>query len=42
MLDQAHEQAGRQATWDPAERDGARRPYGAYEGMTIFEAARHS
>ncbi len=25
--------------WDAANKDGTRRPYGAYEGMTIFEAA---
>ncbi|MEE9199173.1 MAG: 4Fe-4S dicluster domain-containing protein, partial [Dehalococcoidia bacterium] len=42
MLDQAHQEAGREAIWDPSQRDGAQRPYGVYEGMTIFEAARHS
>jgi nitrate reductase beta subunit len=42
MLDQAHQDAGREAIWDPSQRDGDQRPYGAYEGMTIFEAARHS
>jgi nitrate reductase / nitrite oxidoreductase, beta subunit len=39
LLDEAHKKSKREATWDPAKRD-ARQPYGVYEGMTIFEAAR--
>ena len=42
MLEEAHERADREATWDPAQRDGAQRPYGVYEGMTIFDAARRA
>jgi nitrate reductase beta subunit len=42
MLDQAHQEAEREAVWDPSQKDGTQQPYGAYEGMTIFEAARHS
>jgi nitrate reductase beta subunit len=38
-LDEAHKQAGQESTWDPASRDGAERPYGTYDGMTIFEGA---
>jgi nitrate reductase beta subunit len=40
MLDTAHQEAEGEATWDPAQRDESGRPYGVYEGMTIFEAAR--
>ena len=36
MLEEAN--PGRQ-TWDPAKRDGASRPYGRFEGKTVFEAA---
>jgi nitrate reductase / nitrite oxidoreductase, beta subunit len=39
LLDEAHKKSKREATWDPAKRD-VRQPYGVYEGMTIFEAAR--
>jgi nitrate reductase beta subunit len=39
LLDAAHQQAGREAAWDAGTRGGAERPYGTYEGMTIFEAA---
>ena len=39
-LDEAHRKAGRSAQWNAEPRDGADRPYGVYEGMTIFEAAR--
>lgn len=42
MLDQAHQKAGRQAVWDPGQGDGEQQPYGVYEGMTVFEAARHA
>ena len=41
MLDKAHRTAGREATWDPKKADGSAKPYGEFEGMTIFEAARH-
>ncbi len=40
LLDEAHGKAGRSPQWDTTQRGGADRPYGAYEGMTIFEAAR--
>jgi len=39
MLDEAHKQAGLTAGWDASQQDGAKRPYGVYGGMTIFEAA---
>jgi len=39
LLDQAHQQAGLPARWDQSRRDGAERPYGTYDGLTIFEAA---
>ncbi len=42
MLDQAHQKAGRQAVWDPQQGGGEQQPYGVYEGMTVFEAARHA
>jgi nitrate reductase beta subunit len=38
-LDEAHKQAGRESSWDSSSRDGAERPYGTYDGMTIFEGA---
>jgi nitrate reductase / nitrite oxidoreductase, beta subunit len=40
MLDAAHRKTGREAAWDPGQGDDTRRPYGVYQGMTIFEAAR--
>jgi len=40
MLDQAHNKQGREAAWDPSQAEDSARPYGVYEGMTIFEAAR--
>ncbi len=39
LLDEAHQREGREAAWDPSQKDGAQRPYGVFEGMTIFEAA---
>jgi nitrate reductase beta subunit len=39
LLDEAHDKAGRMARWDGGQR-ASDRPYGTYEGMTIFEAAR--
>ena len=41
LLDEAHENAGQEAVWNPIRRDGPQRPYGVYDGMTVFEAARH-
>jgi len=38
LLDQAHREAGREAAWDTS-KQAAERPYGLYEGMTVFEAA---
>jgi nitrate reductase beta subunit len=42
MLDEAHRKTGRNAQWETGQRGAADRPYGVYEGMTIFEAARNS
>src|SRR3972149_175403 len=39
LLDEAHQREGREAAWDPSQKDGAQRPYGVFEGMTIFEEA---
>ncbi|MBM4405731.1 MAG: nitrate oxidoreductase subunit beta [Chloroflexi bacterium] len=39
MLDSAHQQAGKRMSWTTANKDGTARPYGTYEGMTVFEAA---
>jgi nitrate reductase beta subunit len=39
LLDRAHEKQKASATWDPKTTDPKTKPYGAYEGMTIFEAA---
>ena len=39
LLDDAHRKAGRRMEWETAGKDGDERPYGTYEGMTIFEAA---
>ncbi len=39
LLDGAHQKTGREAAWDAAQRD-AKKPYGVYDGMTVFEAAR--
>ncbi|MFQ5847272.1 MAG: 4Fe-4S dicluster domain-containing protein [Candidatus Methylomirabilales bacterium] len=38
-LDEAHQREGTQAAWDASKKDGPRRPYGVFEGMTIFDAA---
>ena len=40
MLDAAHQGVGREAKWDATQAEDAGRPYGTYNGMTIFEAAR--
>ena len=40
MLDEAHQESGQESVWDP-QQNGAQRPYGAFEGMTIFEAAKN-
>jgi len=43
MLDESHRKAGRNAEWNKGQkRQGADSPYGAYGGMTIFEAAHTS
>ncbi|MFQ5756613.1 MAG: 4Fe-4S dicluster domain-containing protein [Acidiferrobacterales bacterium] len=42
MLHTAHQKMGRQAAWDTAQQNRVERPYGVYEGMTIFETARHA
>ncbi|MGE0653164.1 MAG: 4Fe-4S dicluster domain-containing protein, partial [Alphaproteobacteria bacterium] len=39
MLDAEHQNAGRKAAWNAADAGDSDRPYGTYEGMTIFEAA---
>ncbi|MBI2165049.1 MAG: nitrate oxidoreductase subunit beta [Chloroflexi bacterium] len=39
LLDEAHRKAGKDARWNTAQRDGASRPYGVYEGLTVFEGA---
>ena len=39
LLDQAHQAAGKKMAWNASKRDEAAAPYGAYDGMTIFEAA---
>jgi nitrate reductase beta subunit len=39
LLDQAHQQAGKKMQWDTASKDGAQRPYGTYQGLTMFEGA---
>ena len=40
MLDEAHKKSNREATWNGSKAGGANTPYGTYDGMTIFEAAR--
>lgn len=39
LLAEEHEKQGTEMKWNTAQRDGSRRPYGTYEGMTVFEAA---
>ncbi len=39
LLDEAHRKSGRVAQWSVGQR-GKDRPYGVYEGMTLFEGAR--
>ncbi len=38
MLDEAHQQTGKTAAWDPSQ-TGDQAPYGVYRGLTIAEAA---
>ena len=38
MLDKAHQEAGVRPIWDPSQSDGNNKPYGVYNGLTIFEA----
>ncbi len=40
LLDGAHQKAGREAVWDASKRESKTRPYGVFDGMTVFEAAR--
>jgi len=40
LLDEAHQQVGTDMSWDALQQNGSKQPYGVYEGMTIFEAAR--
>jgi len=40
LLEHAHRDAGRQAQWDPDDPAPHTAPYGRFNGMTIFEAAR--
>ena len=40
MLDEAHHEVKRDASWDASQRGSGEHPYGVYGGMTIFEAAR--
>ena len=39
LLDEAHQKAGKTSSWSPANLDSAERPYGSYDGLTIFEGA---
>ena len=39
LLDQAGRAAGKPMAWDASKRDETTAPYGAYDGMTIFETA---
>jgi len=39
LLDEVHQREGIEAAWDASKKDGAQRPYGVFQGMTIFEAA---
>ncbi len=39
LLDEAHKREAVEAKWNGSTKDGAARPYGTYEGMTIYEAA---
>ena len=39
LLDDAHQNGEKRMSWDPSRKSGAERPYGTYDGMTIFEAA---
>jgi nitrate reductase beta subunit len=40
LLEAAHRRAGVEMRWETARRDPAR-PYGEYQGLTLFEAAQH-
>jgi len=39
ILDKAHTSAGKDASWDTSQRNGTERPYGTYQGLTVFEGA---
>jgi len=36
MLDEAHQAAGRNPAWTAGDGEDAERPYGTYDGITIF------
>ncbi len=40
LLDRAHAGTDESMEWDPAKKDPKNAPYGVYQGMTIFEAAK--
>ena len=39
MLEDVHTSAGKDASWDTSQRNGTERPYGTYQGLTVFEGA---
>ena len=39
LLDEAHQATGKQSSWNVVQAGGTERPYGTYEGLTIFEGA---
>jgi len=39
QLDEAHKKAGKEAKWNTSLREASKRPYGTYDGLTIFEGA---
>ena len=39
LMDEAHQKAGKEALWNTDRQNGSQRPYGTFEGLTIFEGA---
>ncbi|MFQ5933119.1 MAG: 4Fe-4S dicluster domain-containing protein [Dehalococcoidia bacterium] len=39
LMDESHKKASKSMSWNSSQADGSERPYGTYDGMTIFEAA---